>query len=389
VGKVARVLPKLALAAVLALGACGNSGDGGPGTGGSSNAGGTGFGGAKDGGGAVGGSGGSGATVGGGGSGGLGGTAGAISGGSGGSDAGDASAGADAGDGDASSVSSAQACGDWANAYCSLLSQCEPFHVTLWFGDLPTCQARMALPCLATLGDSGTTWNGSSMEACAQAVENEACSTWYSHALLTECVPPPGAASDSAPCRDDGQCQSSHCLVPNDSLDGTCAPAPAPGSAQCYDDDDCATGWLCKNATYDNPGQCLEVVAGGGVCLSKVCAKNYDCIPDPCTICPPQPTCKAGLGIWSTCQNSYAGQCDDLQGLICKSSGQTSYVCLPEDVAQVGDACTGVCAANATCTSQPDGGSICVAVPDGGSCDGNSGPFCAPPAKCVAGTCQI
>ena len=135
---------------------------------------------------------------------------------------------ATASDGSASTISAAQACGDYADAYCTLLEQCEPFHVPLWFADLATCKQRMALPCLAMLGNPGTTWNGDRMEKCAQAVSMEGCtrSSWYNHTLLPECVPPPGAGDDATPCRDGGQCKSSHCFVPNNSLDGTCAPAP-------------------------------------------------------------------------------------------------------------------------------------------------------------------
>jgi hypothetical protein len=375
-----RALLKLGLVGVVALVACEGGGDGGGGS--DSGSGGTAgsdasVGGTTDGGGATGGTTSTGGTAG------SGGGAGAMDAGQ----DGDAAPSGDSGP-DASVVSATQACSDYADAYCTLLSQCEPFHVPLWFGDLATCKQRMALPCLAMLGHSGTTWNGDVMAGCAQALSQEACGSWYTHTLLPECVPPAGAAADGSPCRDGGQCQSSHCLVPNDSLDGVCSPAPGANSSACYVDDDCATGWLCSNPGDSAPGQCLQTVGSGGICLNKVCAKNLDCIPDSCTICPPQPTCKSALGVFYTCQNNYAGQCDDLKGLTCGKNG-ASYVCLQQTVAQIGDACTGPCAANAECTAQPDGGSICVAVPDGGSCDNQSGPLCMPPAKCVSGTCQI
>ncbi len=227
------------------------------------------------------------------------------------------------------------------------------------------------------------------MTACAQGLAKQACTGWYFHTALPECVPPPGAAPNGAACRDGGQCQSSHCSVANDSIDGTCAPAPTPAKTPCYVDDDCASGWLCTNADVSTPGQCLQAVGDGSVCYGMTCGKNLDCIPDSCKFCnPPQPKCKPGLGLFTTCNNPYAGQCDDLKGFTCSQNG-ASYVCLQMKVAPVGGSCTGVCAANATCKAQGDAGSVCVAIPDGGSCDASSGALCMPPAKCVQGTCQI
>src|SRR5262249_48842886 len=143
---------------------------------------------------------------------------------------------------------------------------------------------------------------------------------------LEACIPPPGSLPDAAPCRDSGQCQSSHCLVPDNALDGTCAPAPA-GTNECYEDDDCASGYLCDQASnsFGYVTNCHAAVGEGSVCNGSNCAKNLDCIPDSCTICPPMPTCKRPDTVHYTCTNPYAAQCDDLQGLYCSVDGTCQF----------------------------------------------------------------
>ena len=111
-------------------------------------------------------------------------------------------------------VSSEKACADEAGATCSLLQTCSGGALlTLRYGDLATCQQRVAAACMSSLSAAGTGATAASVEACAQALPSEACIDLSGCGNpVPACQPQVGTLADNALCL---QCAMQRELLPH------------------------------------------------------------------------------------------------------------------------------------------------------------------------------
>src|SRR5262245_54374686 len=152
-------------------------------------------------------------------------------------------------------VSADVACSDFAKAYCGDLMKCSSAAVTLFYGDVTTCETRLKIPCLSSLKDPGTTLTTNRLDACAMKVMAESCVDAYNHIVPDECKSTAGGLADGTPCGDDNQCKSAYCKKTNMTC-GVCATK----NGSCTRDDDCDSGLVCAMGT------CVMRVASGGMC---------------------------------------------------------------------------------------------------------------------------
>lgn len=302
----------------------------------------------------------------------------------------------------------AQACTTAAAQRCTKLATCSPADLSKRFGDLATCENRIALTCTEALAASDTGNTPDTTLACAAAVEAESCTDFFTKAPPMACTTQVGPGSGA--CSFSAQCTTGFCSLGAADLCATCAPqprvgdscvtvgcgqdlvcvaatstcqAPVAAAGACNKDLPCADGFTCVGAIAAGSGS-GSGSGTDGQCLAEVTTANTACDPKHKT----GPDCSADAGL--TCNT-------------------TSLVCVAQPLVGAGVACgllDGVrtaCTAAATCVIGAGSGSgsgttgTCVApAADGGDCDTVAGPDCLTPAKCVpttpggtAGTCQL
>jgi hypothetical protein len=275
------------------------------------------------------------------------------------------STGGDGGGADAAPAgpTAAQACADFASAFCARMEACTPFALQVAYGDVATCATRAALLCTPALSAGGSQATPALMEACAQAVNAETCDEALDNAQPSACSVP-GTLANGAPCGSHAQCQSGYCKLNAGSLCGTCTPHAAAG-AQCTLDADCQATLVCSSGTCVGPAQ-----AGAACSTTQPCLRSLACIAGT-------GKCQAPLAAGAAC--AAASDCDAAQGVYCN----TKKTCQQTQVAPTGQPCGIVNGGLVACS----GGDSCGGIKNGqGICHqpAADGAPCGPDIACVA-----
>lgn len=274
------------------------------------------------------------------------------------------------------------ACDAFAKALCGKINECGPFLTTVLYGDLATCEARLALACPPAYAAPGVNATSKEIDACTSALAGASCDDMGSNNLPAACQLSPGDLADGAPCGDDLQCASSHCGEPMNEHCGLCSPKGAAGAA-CVENGDCAKGLICSggNKTCVAPGK-----MGAPCDANNVCSPVYACRKG---------TCQAPLQQGASCDfnvQTTLPECDLGKGLYCEFFSQK---CSPLKTAKGGQDCGVVgfeyilCVAGSTCSATGQSQGTCLGpIPEGGACD-PAKPACLSPAQCIDSKCAI
>jgi hypothetical protein len=272
-------------------------------------------------------------------------------------------------------ATAAEACAALGASVCAKVNECSQFLLELTYGDIATCEARIALGCPSVFDSLGSTTTPDDMAACAEAYSTVSCNDLYGRKLPPGCTFPPGTQANGMACGREVQCASGHCSNEGE-LCGVCAAPLAVGGA-CKSSNDCEPSLFCAQ------GKCA--VAGD---VGATCDAAAPCITGiPCS----GGKCVEPLGPGQTCDMA-APNCDTLQGLGCNMMG----ICQKVKLAGPGEACglQGTdyiaCKGGGFCKTMMNGAGTCVApAADGAACDEVMGPRCLPGARCSSGKCVL
>lgn len=277
-----------------------------------------------------------------------------------------------------SSVGADQACTDAATALCTELQNCEGAVVTLGYGDLATCEARVKLSCSPALMAPGTSQTPDHLESCAKTAATVSCNQLFSRDTPDACRPKPGKLVDGMACGDDAQCVNGYCKKPANEVCGVCSARAAAGAA-CTVNDDCDYLLVCAMSLCAAPGA-----------VGASCDDGHPCVaPNVCKAS----QCTAPIGAGMTC-DPVAKDCDSTQALYCDPA---TKLCRQAGFATAGGACGVVNGGYVACS----GGGHCklgvgllmgtclAPAADGAACDATAGPDCLPPAQCVSSVCKL
>ena len=280
-----------------------------------------------------------------------------------------------------SSVSPDKACTDLAAAFCTEISNCAQPLITLGYGDVATCQARLKLSCLPSLMAPSTSATPDKLDSCATALNGASCDALFTRQTPAACVPDAGKLANGNACGDDAQCMSKYCKKAANQVCGVCGDKSAAGGS-CALDADCQDQLKCVNMT------CVAYVAVGGACdATHPCAQPNVCKNAVCAV--PQ---EAGQSCTPGSGGDIFGDCNQTKGLACSPTART---CAPVMLAGAGQACGFInmafvgCAAAGHCKLNGIMGTCLQAAADGAACDTTNGPDCEPPAQCVNGACKL
>jgi hypothetical protein len=298
----------------------------------------------------------------------------------------------------ATTPTDAAACQTLAQARCQRLAACSAADLAKRYPDEATCEMRVQINCLASVGAADTGASAMTVDACAASLPDEACAAFLGADVTDACEPAMGTRANGAACEFSGQCASTYCAVPTDGWCGQCAAVPQVGDS-CADTP-CAPNQVCVGATTT----CQVAVAMGGACSADLpCAGGTACVGANAQTgvmgsCTAQPTT---VGAACDHRRQTAPDCDVDAGVVCDA---TTSQCVAQPIVAAGMPCGDVagvptrCAAGGTCV-KPAGSQqgTCVApAADGAACDTTAGPGCLFPAKCVptstggtAGTCTL
>jgi hypothetical protein len=280
----------------------------------------------------------------------------------------------------------AQACSDYAYAYCSHLQMCSPTAVELRYIDIATCVSAYDALCTAGQSAPDTGATPASSEACVAALPNWPCADF----LNTQNIPPDcqvakGARANGAPCAVRQQCQTGYCGIVPGSACGTCAPVPQVGDSCTAQQ--CPPGLTCAGA-----GQtCVGFAQVGASCGAiQPCAAGLTCVGATATA---SGICQAGVQTQgSACVFQGAG-CDVFSALACNAQSGT---CATAQLSAPGQACGQVDNQLAYCIAGTCVRGQCVGfAPVGGACDADGSASCLDTLRCVqsadasAGVCEV
>jgi hypothetical protein len=280
------------------------------------------------------------------------------------------------GEGGGSIVPASKGAADLADVLCARLNDCAPAYVTITYGTVSECKARVSANLEQGVSAPGSVETGDVLEACAKVIPATSCSDVLGRNLPTACKAPPGTQQDGAPCAVDPQCASKRCKVGADAVCGVCAPRAAVGAA-CGVSDDCVDGAGCVS------GACVAFGVAGSACSkSSPCNGTLACVGGTCAA--PQ---KAG----TACKDSV--ECDELHGIFCtgKTCEALAFAPPPAACGLVGAGFT-VCTGPATCTGLGKGvftGTCTPAPAEKTACDVDGGAKCEEPARCIGGQCTL
>jgi len=280
------------------------------------------------------------------------------------------------------------ACSDLAEVRCARQVSCSNGSIlSRIYGDLATCQTRLADSCNADRMAPSTGETPSKIESCVIAYGDISCADLFANNLPAACVFL-GKRPMGAGCSFGVQCASGFCSGDKTSACGHCGPPPAAG-ASCLSSN-CADGQTCVSRT----SMCQEVPASGMPCdinslpcgSDLYCAGNSDGAKGSC-----MPALQSG---GAPCGGPLPG-CDSQLGLSCggitsaRSCGADVYAGDGQPCGPLTDGTTAVCAAGGECYS-PSGvalsgviGTCKAAAADGQPCDAVFGPPCLTPARCI------
>jgi hypothetical protein len=287
------------------------------------------------------------------------------------------------------------ACASLSKARCQKHDSCSNADwVKANFTDESSCETRESLSCMAALAAPGTKLTPAHDQACASAIDAQACADLLGPSPPDACVPPAGARANGQPCSFNGQCQSTFCAVPQGAACGSCADEPKAGDS-CVIDGNCGRGLVCSSDQV-----CIVPAAVGQDChRDRDCVVASTCIAATKTA--PGKCVAAGQSAGVACDAQKGPGCDRDLGLYC---APTTHVCTAVSFAQAGSPCGDVagsgvaCLAGAVCQI-PAGsktGTCAAAAADGAACTVGGEPHCLAPARCVAGadggsvgTCEV
>jgi hypothetical protein len=287
------------------------------------------------------------------------------------------------------------ACTQNAMARCTKLMACSPAELAARWGDVATCETRLALGCRAALAAPGTAATPTGTIQCADALTASACGDFLGKSPPPACLPPMGPTAAAGTCEFSGQCASGFCGVAATSLCGACEPEPQVGSSCATVD--CGPTLTCVAATMT----CENRVALSGACGKGLpCDVGLACVGATAVA---MGTCQAApTTVGAVCDpaRKTGPDCSAVAGLTCDHATKQ---CVTQPLAAATMPCGLInnvevrCTGPATCVgamgAQPG---TCVApAADGAACDSATGPDCETPARCVptaagtAGTCQL
>jgi hypothetical protein len=222
--------------------------------------------------------------------------------------------------------SATQACDDFATAFCSQLSKCSPFALTVNYGDMATCQMRAAIPCPSALSANGTKMTPSDLEACVAAINMESCDEALDNPQPSACSIA-GTIAAGAACGSDWQCSTGFCQLTLGTLCGTCASRAMPGQTGPDGGPICAVDAQCAAMTVCSGGKCVSPGATGATCGmgSPPCLRTLTCIGGKCA---------TPLALGAAC--TAATDCDGSKGLYCDPKTKT---CVQTQTAMAMQAC--------------------------------------------------
>ncbi|HEX8794722.1 MAG TPA: hypothetical protein VF765_27435 [Polyangiaceae bacterium] len=271
------------------------------------------------------------------------------------------------GDGGTGGTSAAKACADNASHYCTQLSMCSPFLLSIQYGDEITCETEVQPGCLDALAAPGTGWTGDKLETCVTARDKLSCEQFFYAKPYPNVCMPSGKLGNAA-CRYDAQCGTGYCRIPSGMMCGTCVSRGATG-ALCQTSDDCDGNLMCAMGTCAAPS-----MLNGPCSATTPCAQGLQCVGSVCVV--------AG-GVDGGCGDA-GGVCDYNLGAVC-----TGNACGPVAVDTAGGSCSGPpmdqCPSSSVCSQ----GFCTPPIGDMMSCDAGSGIPCTPPDTCNMGTCSL
>jgi hypothetical protein len=278
--------------------------------------------------------------------------------------------GKDGGGGEASAASFAKACSDNATSYCTQLSTCYPFLLSVQYGDMPTCETQLAPAyCLDIVTAKGSGWTPAGLEACIAARQKLSCQDFLYLKPQPAACRPTGTLS-SGGCRYDSQCGTGYCSIPPASVCGNCVQLGNVG-AVCASYADCDGNLMCSGMN-----RCAAPAPVGGGCdpMTTPCQNGLFCNNGKCEV--------AGAAN-APCDPDSGIGCDYNQGVYCATG-----TCSAITVGMANSTCGSpppptVCAGDGTCS----GGFCTPPVTDGQPCDG--GINCTYPSTCNGGTCGL
>jgi hypothetical protein len=263
-------------------------------------------------------------------------------------------------------TSAAKACADNAAQYCTQLSTCSPFLVSIQYGDEITCEMAQTPGCMDALSAPGTGWTGDVLEACVKARSMLSCEDFLYAKPYPKACEVYGTLVNK-PCRYDAQCATGYCYIAMGATCGNCIQRQ-PTGGPCKSAADCDGNLMCSSAST-----CAAPSGIGGPCSMTVpCQSGLACVGSQCVV---------PGGVDAGCADA-GGTCDYNLGAYCVGSS-----CAPVTVDTAGGSCMGPpvdqCPGSGECQQM-----FCVPpTADMGACDGSVA--CAPPDTCNAGTCSL
>jgi len=301
-------------------------------------------------------------------------------------------AGATAGTCGKTTVTSDEACADFATVQCMKRATCtNGAGITRVYGDMATCLRRETRTCTDALGAPATGNSPTLVEKCVADFATYSCSDFGDNNPPADCIPT-GQRDLGGACTFNGQCQSGFCSKTKASVCGSCAAAPAPGdscvASNCGHDEICVDGdttSVCQiRGTLNSPCSAANPCGTGLACVGATMTATG--------------TCQNALTtVGAACGGMMPG-CDGVIGLHCGGPADTGRTCIV--TAFVGDGmpcgtmgdgsfaqCTqGDCYTATGLIAAGQQGTCKLDAVDGDACDTLLGPGCTPPARCVTGT---
>ncbi len=255
---------------------------------------------------------------------GVGGAAGSSSGGTGtgGSSAtGGTSSGGSAGSGGTTGIDYGPSCTAVAAAACTRIGSCSAKALQLFFGDQAFCQDRVGTICWLASNAPDSSLTNNDIDQSTAKIPTTSCEELLSGESPLPILPlTPGPRAVGQPCSTGYQCTTSYCSLPDGANCGTCASAPAAGSA-CDQGKDCAIGQRCL------ANQCQPMAGPGQACPTGACWQTLSCSNG---------TCGAAAKKGEACDTVGTGapQCNLMDGLTCMASQCEEY-----GIATAGNSC--------------------------------------------------
>jgi hypothetical protein len=279
---------------------------------------------------------------------------------------------------------------------------------------LSSARTRYVASCVSALGLTGATRAADEVEACAKAVEAEACGVFPD--FLPGCAQKPGTLGEGATCNVGAQCQSGVCdlggAVGKPKGCGVCSIPPAEGERCDAERPLCAFGMgcvgtsaqstTCKRVRYvDANATCNGVdlqCRPDAVCAQVQGSPSATCLPraaagQPCSedaFCNEETFCKSDTAK-CTSRGKAGDACDSvtpcLKGFGCD---KTTNKCAPLTFAAPGESCGGSVACLEGVCGQGTGAPTCPpVVEDGKGCLERAHMTCRAPAACVNDACVM